>query len=189
MYVELRRVHNEPFSKIQEMLSKHCTFGVRAAAQAADRRVHDSDAIVKRNQNIRQRLEMMCRWKRCVIDIANVKIKQSKSMFIGIKDQNEVRNLSNNASPNYSKQSCCTHKDTNYSITHLSIGIMKVHRQFVCGDGLQHLVEQLVCSARSPGANSVTQGDLVTAHVQEALGYVGHLWMNVCKLLLINVFC
>ncbi len=61
------------------------------------------------------------------------------------------------------------------NITHLSVGIMKVHRQLVSRNGLQHLVQQLVRGARSPCANSVTQGDLVTAHVQKTLGDVGHL--------------
>ena len=59
---------------------------------------------------------------------------------------------------------------------------MKVHRKLIRRNGFKHFVQELMRGARSPGADGVTQRDFVAAHVQQALGYIGHLQIDVCTL-------
>lgn len=65
---------------------------------------------------------------------------------------------------------------------HLSIGIMKVHCKLLRRNGFKHFVQQLMRGARRPSADGVTQRYLVAAHVQQTLGYIGHLQVDVCAL-------
>jgi hypothetical protein len=59
--------------------------------------------------------------------------------------------------------------------THLAVGVVKVHRQLVGRDALQHRLQQLVRGPRRARADRVSQRYLIAAHLEEALGHMQHL--------------